>query len=140
MKSNFFIWFFLIINNIIIYSQIINDNICSKETPLFNKNSQQCVLEPFIEGTHEISNSIIKDQWLNKMNILGGDITWYFGSDFTYNRDFIIQSFNYVDENVKTKRYLYGIKNNGRALFYSINKFINIISIDSTSNVIKFES
>ena len=140
MKSNFFIWFFLIINNIIIYSQIINDNICSKETPLFNKNSQQCVLEPFIEGTHEISNSIIKDQWLNKMNILGGDITWYFGSDFTYNRDFIIQSFNYVDENVKTKRYLYGIKNNGRALFYLENKFTTIISIDSTSTVNKFES
>ena len=140
MKFYFCIWLFLIIKHVDIYSETINDNECPRETPLLRKSSYQCVCEKYIKDTHEISNSIIRVQWLNKMNRLGGEITWYFGSDFTSKGDFIIQSFDYDDRNVKTKRYLYGIKNNGRALFYLRNKFSTIISIDSTSNVIKFES
>ena len=137
MKLNFFIWFLLKINIIDIYSETIE---CPIETPLYNKYTYQCVYEAFSQGTHEISNSIIETQWLNKINQLGEYVYQYFGTDLSSKGDLIIQSFKYIYTSVDTKRYIYGIKNNGRSFFYKVNKFYNLISIDSNSNAFKYES
>ena len=127
MELYFFIWFFFIIK-IYVYSETINEGECSRETPLLKISSHECVYETFIEYTHEISNSIIKTQWLNQINQLGESGYWYFGIGLSSTEDLIIQSF-YFTGSMDPKRYIYGIKNNGRAMFYKDNKFTNVISI-----------
>ena len=132
--------FFLIFIFIDIYFEIINSNECPRETPLLDHTSQECTYEQYVEGVYEISNSIIKTQWLNQINQLGEQGFWYFGIDISSKGDIIIQSFIYDGINVNQKRYLYGIKNNGRSLFYLENSFTNQISINSNTNYQKFES
>ena len=142
MKLNCFIWFFLIIKKIIfIYTETINNIECPRETPLLDKNANNCTYIAFNEDIYEISNSIIKIQWLNKRNQIGPIKTWFIGSDFSSKGDLLIESIVFDGGNLIFERIYYGIRNNGRALFYDIeNGFTNEISINSTSNVNKFES
>ena len=140
MKLYFYLWFFLMIKKIFIYSETIN-NECPKEAPLLDKNSGSCVYDSYDESKNEISNSIIKIQWLNKINQIGEIKTWFIGTDFSSEGDLIIQSFIYDGGVVILERYFYGIKNNGRALFYNEeNGFTNQILINSSSTAFKFES
>ena len=143
---NVFLYFLLAIKQAFIYSTPTNDNnddnLCPLETPLLIKNSSECVYEKFDQTKHEISNKITRTQWLNKINILGELTTWFIGIDFSSKGDLIIQSINYQKGQLLPTRYFYGIKANGRALFYvpEDNKFTNQISIISTTIYQKFES
>ena len=58
-----------------IYSNIINSNECPRESPLLDQTSLECIYENYNESKHEISNSIIKNQWLNQINQLGEEGT-----------------------------------------------------------------
>ena len=145
---NVFLYLVLAIKQAFIYSGPTNynneDNLCLLDTPLLIKNSSsiECVYEKFDETKHEISNKITRTQWLNKMNILGELKTWFIGIDFSSKGDLIIQSMNYQKGQIFPTRYFYGIKENGRALFYvpENNKFTNQISIISTTIYQKYES
>jgi hypothetical protein len=128
------------IKKILINTETINSE-CPKEAPLLDKNSGSCVYDSYDESINEISNSIIKIQWLNKINQIGEIKTWFIGTDFSSEGDLIIQSFIYDGDVVILERYFYGIKNNGRALFYNEeNGFTNQILINSSSTAFKFES
>ena len=107
-----FIFYFLIIYNIkFINSEITDNNECPIETPLHIKGSSNddCVYTRFDESIHEITNNIIKTQFLNKINILGEFGTWYIGTDYSSKGDLIIQSFNLGGPEV-IERFFYGIK------------------------------
>jgi hypothetical protein len=64
------------------------------------------------------------------------------GYDISSNRDLIIQSIRYFSGTLIKERVFYGIKSNGRELFYDEeeNKFINQITINSSTIYKKFES
>ena len=143
MKYNKFLYFSLLLQKIFILSES-NTDVCPRESPLLIKNSttDECVYEKYDETKHEISNKIIQTQWLNKINILGVFSTWYIGTDLSSTNDLIIQSFVYDHDIIYPTRYFYGIKANGRSLFYiqEENKFTNQIAINSTTTYKKFES
>ena len=142
MKLKWFIWFILIIKKMIYIFTDTNNNIeCPREKPLLDKNENICIYKAFDESKYEISNNIIKIQWLNKRNQIGPVTAWFIGSDFSSKGDLLIESIAFENEKIILERNYYGIRNNGRALFYDIeNGFTNEISINSTSNVNKFES
>ena len=137
------IFYFLIYNKNFINSEITDNNECPIENPIHIKgsSSDDCVYTRFDESIHEITNNIVKTQFLNKINILGEFGTWYIGTDLSSKRDLIIQSFNLGGSEV-IERFFYGIKKNGRNLFYieDNNQFINQISIYSTTTVAKYET
>ena len=62
-------------------------------------------------------------------------------SDFISNGDLIIESFPYIDYKKNDIRFLYGIKSNGRSLFYheDKNEFTYQINI-TTPLLFKYES
>ena len=143
MKYIFIFYFLIIYNKNFINTEIIDNNECPIEKPLRIKDSSNnnCVYTRFDENIHEISNNIIKTQFLNKINLLGGFGTWFIGTDFSSKGDLIIQSFDYGGDN-QFERFFYGIKKNGRNYFYigNNNKYFNQISITSTTTVTKYES
>ena len=141
MNLNNFICFIIIIKRIYIYSETINNTECPREKPLLDKNLNNCTYNAFNETKYEISNNIIKIQWLNRINQIGQIKAWFIGTDFNSKGDLIIESIVYDDGELILERTYYGIRNNGRELFYDIdNGFTNEISINSTSNVNKYES
>ena len=91
MKYNLFIWLGIIIQKCLILS---DDFKCSRETPLFVKNSEnnECVYGSYNEDNHEISNRIIKIQWLNRRNEFGVKNSIYLASDISSKGDLIIES------------------------------------------------
>ena len=144
MKSDSIIWLFLIIQKYLILSDEINNDFeCPINTPLLVKNSgyNECVYESYNETIHSINNKIIKIQWLNKINELGVMHTWYMSSAFSSKGDLIIESLIYLYNSAFKDRYFYGIKSNGRPLFYDQenDKFINQIFLQSTSDFAKYE-
>ena len=138
-----FIIYTIIIAFIFSEDSINNDIECPMDTPLFNIRSNSCVYEYYDENKHIISNNIIKEQWLNRRNLIGINDTRYMNSDFSSKGDLIIESFPYIpfDDGAINIRFLYVIKSNGRALFYDEekNEFIYQINI-TTSPIKKFES
>ena len=101
MKFDSIIWHLLIIQKFLIFSEETYDNfVCQRNTPLLVKNSlyNECVYQPYNEFVHKISNEIIKIQWLNKINEIGPDKTWYMTSDISSKGDLIIESLLYQDE------------------------------------------
>ena len=145
MKCDSIIWLLFIIRKFVIFSEETYDNsVCQRNTPLLviNPDTNECVYEPYNEYNHIISNEIIKIQWLNRINELGADKAWYMTSDISSKGDLIIETLLYDEERLFNERYYYGIKSNGRPLFYDQddNKFINQICLESTSGVVKFES
>ena len=97
-----------------------NENFkCGFNTPLFDIESNSCVFAPFNISKHQISNYIIKTQWLNKMNKIGGWNNWYMGYDISSNGDLIIESIKY-DSSLVKERNFYAIKSNGRDFFMII--------------------
>ena len=145
MKSYSIIWLFLNIQKYLILSDEINNNFeCPINTPLLviNSESNDCVYEPYNVTIHKISNKIIKTQWLNKINELGVLNTWYMSPVISSKGDLIIESLIYLFNFPFKDRHFYGIKSNGRPLFYDqeTDKFINQIFLQSTSDEPKFES
>ena len=119
MKISYIILLYTIIIVFIFSEDIIsNDLECPRDTPLLNKINIECVYEYYEENKHLISNNIIKRQWLNRRNIIGVNVpTRYMNSDFSSKGDLITVSFPY-NGTATSKRYINGIKSNGRALFY----------------------
>ena len=146
MKSIIIIWIvFIIIERLIFSEETNNEYKCPRNSPLLVKNVEnssniECVCKPYDENLYSISNEIIKIQWLNKINNLGEVSTWYMGSDISSNGDLIIESFIYTTQ-ASPERFFYGIKSNGRSLFYDSqnDKFINQITILSNTSIPKFE-
>ena len=115
---------------------------CGLDEPLYDITTNSCVISSFDESKHKISNNIIKKQWQNRINQIGIQENWYMGYDISSKGDLIIQSSRYYLGQVIKERYFYGIKSNGRELFYDEgeNKFINQKIIISNSNYKKFET
>ena len=142
MKISYLILIILTIIIVFIFSEDIknNDFECPRDQPLFNKSNDECVYEYYDENKYLISNNIIKKQWLNRRNVIGIDSAIYMSSDISSQGDLVIVSYPY-DKNGISIRFIYGLKSNGRALFYdeTKNDFIYQINI-STSTIVKFES
>ena len=144
MKSDLIIWALFIIQNYLIVSDEINTEYeCPRNLPLLpiNSSKNECVCEPY-NDTYIVSNKIIKNQWLNKMNQIGESLYCYMTYDFSSKGDLIIESLKFWNNLPFSDRYFYGIKSNGRPLFYDQenNKFINQIYHNSTSSIAKYES
>ena len=135
------IWFLNIIQKCFVLSEN-NDFICPRNTPLLTIQNNECVYEPFNENIHRISNEIIKFQWLNRMNSMGVINTWYMSYEISSKGDLIIESSCYKENKISPERYYYGIKFNGRPLFYKQekNKFFNQMTLLSNSSVEKYET
>ena len=113
---------------IIFSEETIKDN-CPNNTPFsFEENS--CIYQCYIDNEHFIEFEIIKEQILNRKNPLVDSDTSFIYSDFSSNGDLIIESFEY------SHIFLYGIKSNGRPLFYDEgnNEFTYQINIATQSN------
>ena len=138
MKFNILIS--LVIKLILIYPGILINLECSREYPLFNLETNTCTFEVFNKTKHIISNEIILNQWLNKINKIGISNTRYTSIEFSSKKDLIIESFIYTPKTDK-ERYFYGITSNGRALFYDQEneKFINEITINANTSFRKYE-
>ena len=123
--------------------KIENDFECPREYPLYieEEEKKQCVLKYFENNYNNISNKIIKTQWLNKRTKIGVDECQYISMDFSSNGDLIIES-NIYNKNRKKPRYFYGIKFNGRPLFYDQenNVYKYQKTIDSITNGYMLES
>ena len=93
---------------------------CPRKYPLLIEGSEtkECALEKYVLGTHTISNQIIKTQWLNNIIILGVGQCWYIKKSYSSNEDLILETNVYNDSIKNDYRYFYGIKSNGRPLFY----------------------
>ena len=143
MKFNLIIWLFVSIQKNFILSES-NNFICPINKPLLviNSENNECVINPYNPNNYKISNEIIKIQWLNKMNNLGINDAWYMAFDFSTKGDLIIESLIFRNAFVFKERYYYGIKSNGRPLFYikENDKFTNQITLKSNSDIVKFES
>ena len=115
---------------------------CEIDKPLYDITTNSCVISSFDESKHKISNKIIKKQWQNRINQIGIEGNWYMGYDISSNGDLIIQSIRYFSGTLIKERVFYGIKSNGRELFFDEeeNKFINQITINSSTIYKKFES
>ena len=137
------IWYLFIIQKYFILSEN-NSFICPRNTPLLviNSENNKCAYEPDNEDIHKISNEIIKIQWLNRMNSMGVNRTWYMSYEISSKGDLIIESSCQDNGQIFIERYYYGIKSNGRPLFYEQenNKFSNQITLSSTSSVVKYET
>ena len=144
MKHLFLVYFLTIIKLIISeLGQTNNEDFeCGLDEPLYDITTNSCVISSFDENKHKISNNIIKKQWQNRINQIGIEGNWYMGYDISSNGDLIIQSIRYFSGTLIKERVFYGIKSNGRELFFDEeeNKFINQITINSSTIYKKFES
>ena len=125
---------------------IDNDNYeCPRDYPLFlenDNNYHSCVMEVYIQDYHSISNQIIKTQWLNKRTKIGENRCLFVTSDFSSQGDLIIETNIYDEYSIDKNRYFYGIKSNGRLLFYDNDNdnFIEQKAITADTTYNKFES
>ena len=117
---NIFIIFFYLLKN------FLQEEECPKDSPIKYNNICQlkyCTESEYINDKCIISNSLIKKQWLNNI-ILIGDISFkYVNPLFDFNNNLKILSSPYDDINKTSEIYkiriFYGIKSNGRTLFYN---------------------
>ena len=126
---------------------------CDRETPiLFNNEtckSMSCTNTQFDLRQCLINNSIIRQQWLNNIIIVGKQNSTFINFAKYSNGDLVILS----EDNISSgNRYFFGLKNNGRSfftdwdgketLYYYLNtqnydntdidREISVITIDST--------
>jgi len=142
IKFSFLFFFLIIIKNIISGLRKNEDDFkCDYDKPLFNTESSTCVNEAFNGNKHQISNEIIKIQWLNRINQIGRETNWYMGFDLSSKGDLIIQSVRFTGRLV-TERDFYGITSTGRPFFYDKNedKFTNEVMITSRTDYKKVEA
>ena len=93
-------------------------NECDRETPiLFNNEtckSMSCTNSQFELRQCIVNNSIIRNQWLNNIIIVGKQNSTFINFAQYSNGDLVILS----EDNIGTdNRYFFGIKNNGRPFF-----------------------
>ena len=117
---------------------------CPREYPLLVNGKKECSIEPYnsTDNNHIISNEIIKTQWLNKIIQIGEEQCWYIKADFSSNGDLIMETNKYDKINIDINRYFYGIKSNGRPLFYNYSngKFEEQKTLKANTTNYKFES
>ena len=129
-----------------ICTNINNENYeCPREYPLLVNNKKECALEIYRDTEHIISNKIIKTQWLNKRIKIGEDHCWYITSEFSSKGDLILETNIYNNNEPHNTRFFYGIKSNGRPLFYDNDNNDNDIFtenkiIEAIATNAKFES
>ena len=112
---------------------------CPREYPLLKSNSNQCVLE-YLSENYEISNKIIKTQWLNNIISIGTLGCWYIQFAYSSQGDLLLLTYQYDGQQIRSERYLYGISKNGKPLFYNQGNYSYDKLIYSESNTYKFES
>ena len=123
---NIFIIFFYLLKN------FLQEEECPKDSPIKYNNICQlkyCTESEYINDKCIISNSLIKKQWLNNI-ILIGDISFkYVNPLLDFNSNLKILSSPYDDINKTSEIYkiriFYGIKSNGRTLFYNFRTNIS---------------
>ena len=93
---------------------------CPREYPLLSTNNRnECILDYFTNPSdYEISNKIIKKQWMNNIIHLPQGSS-YVAMDYNDKKDLIIETYEFSSVSPKKDRYFYGIKNNGRPLFFN---------------------
>ena len=131
---NFMLSFIIIIRLI-----KITLNECEREKPiLFNNETcelMSCTNAQFNSKQCIVNNSVIRNQWLNNIIIVGKQNTTYINFAQFSNGDLVILSEDDIGTN---NRYFFGIKNNGRPFFTDLNDketlyyYTNTQSCDST--------
>ena len=127
---------FLSFHLLILFSQQTDE--CPKETPIEYQNSchlKYCTKSDYLNNNCIISNNIIKTQWLNNIILVGDKSYIYINTLITYNNELIVSTYpfniNKTNEIYK-KRKFFGIKSNGRGMFYDKNT--NLLETKKTSN------
>lgn len=106
---------------------------CPRETPiLFNNGSctlRYCTNEEFITNVCKINNEIVKTQWITNNIIMEPNFRYINFAKFS-NGDLILE----LSENpYSSKRYFFGLKQNGRYLFKNESAFYSL-SVNIKSN------
>ena len=105
---------------------------CEVDNPIIKDSECQmiyCTNSQYKDNTCIISNSIIKTQWLNNIILISESPSLYINQLINSNGDLIIMSNKYSSDTTNElykSRIFYGIKSNGRPLFYSAenNNFV----------------
>ena len=119
---------------------ILKEIECPREYPLLinNLNSKECVLE-YIDNKNnfQISNKIIKTQWMNNFIQIGEKGCSYASYTLNSKGDLIMETsiFNYTSN--ENKEYFYGIQKNGRGLFFNskTKKYCYLKTFDHEENI-----
>ena len=97
-------------------------NDCDREEPILYNNetckSMSCTNDQFYLKECIVNNSIIQNQWLNNIIILGKPNSTYINFAQYSNGDLVILS---EDDSGTDNRYFFGLKNNGRPFFTDYN-------------------
>ena len=120
--------FIIFIYTIIILILEIN-NECSKEEPIYTSDGCQiiyCDEDEFQNGDCIIDNSIMKIQWLNKINLFGNNDILINSIEMPNNDIFFICS-DYTTETI----YIYGLKSSGEAYFNDNEENFREINLNS---------
>ena len=95
---------------------------CPREYPLLidNLNSKECVLEYIDDKSNfQISNRIIKTQWMNNFIQIGEKGCSYASFTFNSKGDLIMETSIFDETSNENTKYFYGIQKNGRGLFFN---------------------
>ena len=122
---------------------ISEDIECPREYPLLliTSTQKECTFDYLSnQNSYQISNRIIKTQWINNFIQIGDGGSVYMSID-NNKGDLIIES-NIYTVNSKSERFFYGIQGNGRPLFYvqENNKFSFQKKMFSYNGFKKYES
>jgi hypothetical protein len=104
---------------------------CSKDTPIKYQNIcslKYCTESEFINENCILNNDIIKTQWLNNIILLGEEKFTYINFANYSNGDFVVEAT--PCKLIKTIRYFFGLKINGRDLFKVNNKETQFYSFE----------
>ena len=129
---------------LIIFLKVINFcfSSCSKNQPFIKAGNciEECTLEEINNKQCEISNEIIKGQWLNNIIYLGESSCPYINIETSENNDFYAEVSCFPESNI---RYFFGLTKEGKGFFKDKNnKEIEfyIMELDSVNKTGRFES
>ena len=129
---------------LIIFLKVINFcfSSCSKNQPFIRAGNciEECTLEEINNKQCEISNEIIKGQWLNNIIYLGESSCPYINIETSENNDLFAEVSSFAESNI---RYFYGLTKEGKGFFKdNENKEIEfyMMEIDDVNATGRFES
>jgi len=122
---------------VLIYILEINcEKKCTKNLPIYDNNTDSCTLkycseDQFLSGECVITNSIVKEQWINKINTIAKSSEIIFPTiGKGTNNDFIFET--NIDKN---KKVFFSVENDGRGFldesqfkYYDLNNNNNIFN------------
>ena len=129
---------------LIIFLKVINlcFSSCSKNQPFIKGGNciEECSFEELNKKQCEISNEIIKGQWLNNIIYLGESSCSYINIETSENNDLFAEVSSFPESNI---RYFYGLTKEGKGFFKdNNNKDIEfyMMEIDDVNVTGRFES